>query len=290
MTSQNWNEYRFTQLLSLLDSIPAATGEALKVTDWKAAETSACAIDGRSVGDPGASETVLAQAAQLVTGGADHVAALRRALTSPVMTLAPFTLARAVIEASATCLWLLSDRTASAERVGQSMSLRYESILEQQRWVRSLMPFPPEAQQLEASLAERVRGLCDAAAKRGISEKRSRRKGELIGFGGGLPPMTQRASDVGLGDVYRLYSGVAHGLTWATINASFRATDQADRLTQDLRPESAVMIITAALQVWLQAVHSVFVYASWDVAPWAARCDPLLDAAGLNERIRPWRA
>ena len=49
------------------------------------------------------------------------------------------------------------------------------------------------------------------------------------------------------------------------------------------------MIVIAALEVWLRAIGAIFTYAGWDTDSLAARCDPRLDAAGLNDRARPWR-
>ena len=279
---------RFRTFVSTLHTVPQATGPIMAATGWAAIPGSAAADEVASFADPTAVGVLLTEAVQILTVSADHMGGLQRVLTSPVMTFAPWTLARATLELGSTVLWLLDPTIGAVQRVNRGISLRCQSLNDQVRWLRNLRSQPELAQELIGMASAQIEKLVQYASARNIDVIRARGS-EIVGFGERVPPMTTLTRLAGVEENYRLFSGVAHGRPWATSVTGFDRVGEENRLTQDLRVESALTIVLSALEIWLRATFALFVYAGWDTKRWAGVCDPLLDEAEINDRARPWR-
>lgn len=202
--------------------------------------------------DSQAVRSAYSQGSLLIESAADHMFALRAACEEPVTVFAPWTLTRAVLEASARAQWLLDHSIDVKTRVERSMTMRL-SGLENQRKLPDLATFSDRDR-----IDQRVLSVLEAASARQIDEKRSKRKKErVIGFGDGMPGSTGLVAQVLDAEAeYRLASGVAHADPSILIPLGFAKSDKPNLLEKHTQPISIVFVCMRAIEWFSRPVWS----------------------------------
>lgn len=156
---------------------------------------------------------------------ADHLAGLPRLLAEPVQSIAPWTLVRAILEASAISSWLFDPKISVQDRARRSFAWRFEGLCEQAKFANA-------AGLNSARVCTQLDSLEQMAINLGFS-KIANKKGERIGIGQRSPGITNLISLV-LGEEanYRLLSAIAHGHYWAILQLSFLPSES--RISNDL--------------------------------------------------------
>ena len=90
----------------------------------------------RSFSRPESVETAFSTASQLLIAANDYLKALDSLVDQKVFSVAPWSCARGMLEASAICTWLFDKSIDPKERVSRSLSLRYASLREQIKMAR----------------------------------------------------------------------------------------------------------------------------------------------------------
>ena len=126
------NQFTFLELRRTLASLPTAVGRLMDDMGEPLGES--VAANERSIAGEMA-KAAHVQAGLSITIAADHMFALERQLTEPVMTFAPWTTARGILEAAVVALWLLDDVDLMV-RLSRSMTLRLEHLESEMTYVR----------------------------------------------------------------------------------------------------------------------------------------------------------
>jgi len=74
------------------------------------------------------------QANILIEHAAEHFIALQRTLTEPILTIAPWSCLRALLETSALACWIINPEIDIKTRIGRSYALRFEDLCQQLRY------------------------------------------------------------------------------------------------------------------------------------------------------------
>ena len=233
--------------------------------------------------------SAFSQAFIAITVAGEHIAALDRVLSEPVMTFAPWTALRMVLEASATALWLLDKDISANERVTRSMALRYEHIQDALRFLRDDPKYPEDIQAIILALEQRLLDIENTAKVRKINLKHDRKQ-RVVGVGNGVPRVVDLCRlTLGEGWKYRLLSGVAHGRSWAQLTLGFRRVEGVKALTQHLDPLNAVGVMVDAITWFSRAVWAYFYLAGWDLERLKSILEGQYDQAHLAAKTRIWR-
>jgi hypothetical protein len=163
-------------------------------------------------------EAAFSQGVLLVESVADHLDAFIRITEEPVQAIAPWTLARASMEASALAIWLLQFDIDADLRVRRSLALRYKGLKEQMKYSNSV-----GNKETSSSLQSRLDYLESASDEIGAPVFRDK-KDKTTGIGIRLPNITNLIGSVlNLEVAYRGFSSMAHGHSWALIQEGFRS-------------------------------------------------------------------
>lgn len=170
---------------------------------------------------PKSLRTAYGQGISLVEGAGDHLFSLAKALTEPAQSIAPWTLARAVLESSALSCWLLDPNIDSHLRVGRSLALRYEGFIQQKNFGRA-------AGQTDgiSKVNTRIEDVEAMAEKLGYTKLKTE-DGKRTGIGQVMPSVTEIIRDTLDEEAnYRLFSAMAHAHQWAYIQLSFKKVEE----------------------------------------------------------------
>ena len=209
------------------------------------------------------------------------------------MTFSPWSIARGVLESSATAVWLLEDVDVT-ERLARSFSTRLQHLQDQQSYARDALKRDPEITEFKQALpiiGERVTHLISAAKDFGIPQKRDRND-RLIGFGSGMPNIMEMVDkQLDEGGTYRLLSAVVHARTWALLPTGFRRVDTGSGITleQNLTVDSARFLVIRVIVWFARPTWSYFSLNGWDCKRLAAVLESTYDYAALVEDTRFWR-
>jgi hypothetical protein len=163
--------------------------------------------------------TAYSQGVSLIEVAADHLIAFTKSITEPAQSIAPWTIARAVLEASALSSWLLDTQINAHERVKRSLALRYEGLSQQVKFVQSLG-------QSAEFVNKRIEEIELMAEGLGFQKLRNR-KNERNGIGQVMPYITDVIRDtLDEESNFRLYSAMTHSHHWAYSQLSFRKVDE----------------------------------------------------------------
>jgi hypothetical protein len=153
----------------------------------------------------------------LIEVAADHLIAVTKTLTEPAQTVAPWTTARAVLEASALSCWLLDTKITARVRVGRSLSFRYEGLIQQKKFVKAI-----GHRVKTADVNLRIEEVEAMAESIGFAKLRSN-KSNRTGIGQIMPSVTEIIRDTLQEEAnYRLFSAMAHAHPWAYTQLSFK--------------------------------------------------------------------
>lgn len=237
--------------------------------------------------------TAYSQAFIAIVVSGDHLAAIDRLLIEPVITFAPWTALRVVLESSATALWLLTKGISAKERVTRSMALRYQYLLDGRTFSREEPGrFTMQPDTMRANLQQidkQLRDIENTAKARNIKLAHDS-KGQVTGIGSGVPSMVDLIRRT-LGEVqmYRLLSALAHGRIWAQVPLGFRRVENIKALTQHIDPVMAASVIIDAITWYSHAVWAYFDLAGWDLESLKSVLEQHFDRAHLVAETRFWR-
>lgn len=205
---------RFTQALRQLED---QTGEHLRRFGTEPASQSIAANELESHHDQSPLKTAYGQGDLLITAAADHLDAVLRALSEPILTIAAWASARGLMEAAALSAWLLDPRINPTNRMKRSFAFRYSGLVQQHK-------FLAVSQGLDSDWANRrIEEVERDASHLGFEPLRSS-KGRRTGIGQIMPPMTSLVHEVLEDEAsYRLLSAMTHAHPWVVQQVSFHA-------------------------------------------------------------------
>ena len=288
--TKEMSQAKFDQLRAVLHVLPEALGALMDDTK-QPLDGSRAFVERRDGGEVAKSAHV--QAGLAIVVAADHMSALERELTDPVMTFAPWTTARGILEASAVAMWLLGDVDLNT-RMARSLSLRLRHLKDQETFARDAHRRDPGNAGFIAAIPDiraRFQHLEKRAASLSIPAKRDKR-GRLIGFGEGMPSITELAdNELGEGGTYRLLSAMAHGRVWANLALGLRHLKQKGEpvVEQHLTVEAAQFLIVKALDWFARPGWAYFKLNGWDLNKLVSILEAAYDQASLVEEARFWR-
>jgi hypothetical protein len=221
----------------------------------------------------------------LFESAADHAFALARLLIKPVTTIAPWTCVRGGLEAAAIGCWLLSESIDARVRIGRSFAYRHEGLSQQVK----LAGATGDESSRRTSL-RRIEEVDAEATALGYELIRSK-SGKRDGIGQRMPTITKLVGDaLGEEELYRVFSAMAHGHTWAVIRLGFQATDagKPTLLKKTMNPDAAAVLLMTAADVLAKPLWAEARLFGYDLK----RLETLLDRGyrdvGLNETRHFW--
>ena len=187
---------------------------------------------------------------QLVAAG-NSLFALRRALTEPALSLAPWGLARSVLELSSVAAWLLEPGIPVEERARRAFNVRVRDIRRQEQYLGSLAPASPsviDTPQALQHLKSRLDEIAQQAGTLGFAAKTDG-AGRLRFVGSaGVPGTTTLTREIfGQTDVWHLLSGAEHGRSWALLGLGMRRVPRGSAPAVSFAEES----LPIASALWL---------------------------------------
>ena len=204
---------------------------------------------------------------------ADHLDAIGRTLTPPILTYSPWASARCVLEACSLAYWLADTDIDFKERTCRILNVELKSTKDGLSYLRSIEDISAgvEVGKDKSSIEEletTIGILRETAREIQISEK-CNRKGRLMGFGDGLPTYADLADIAfGAGDTYRLLSGATHGESWAHfISTEARECGDVDSLILEpsFREESALHIAIHITEWYAKSVWRLTLLSGWNL-------------------------
>jgi len=163
------------------------------------------------------------QGSLLIEVAADHLIGFLKAFTEPAQSIAPWTIARSVLEASALASWLLDTKIDTHARVKRSFAFRYEGLIQQQKFTQ-VSGLKTEVAKVE----KRIEEVEELAESLGFVKLRSD-KGKRTGIAQIMPSVTEIVRDTLNEEAnYRLYSAMAHAHHWAYLELGFRKAGKND--------------------------------------------------------------
>ncbi|MDA0770969.1 MAG: hypothetical protein BZY79_06190 [SAR202 cluster bacterium Casp-Chloro-G4] len=287
------NQPQFENTIEILQTLPDALGSIMVDNDHQPFTNSQASLEQKEIDYPDLITTGYRQGYWGIEFAADHMSLLKRALTEPLMTFSPWTLARIILESSSTGYWLLDTSIDGHERVSRSFSLRLQELREQATFGRDAI-----AQEINTSshfqdaslvIDKRIEHLKDRATSLGIRHKLDRRN-RLIGFGDGMPGATDLARSAFNDSLdYRLLSGLTHGRFWANISLALRKVDGRSKLEQDMTLTRALYIVTSVIHWFSKTTWEYFKLFGWNLKQAVAILERLYDQAKFTTETRFWR-
>jgi hypothetical protein len=229
------------------------------------------------------------QATLLIEISSDHILSFQRAITEPVLPTAAWASVRGVLETSALSAWLLDPNIDPSQRAARSYALRYEGLIEQKKFARSMN----DDTALHLSM-ERIEQVVQRAISQGHGPLFNK-LGKQSGLGTRLPPTTELvASELDAEAEYRLLSAVLHGHHWATQQLSFaRAVDREPFvLEKSISPIAILYLAQRAVLYFAASLRRKFDVYGWERSTLDSHLHSVLSTlqdlfAGLKELEEP---
>ena len=240
--------------------------------------------------------TAYDQGGVLIEVVADESMAFAKTLTNPVQTIAPWIIARSTIESAALGCWLLDASIDHTSRIARSYALRYEGLLQQEKYARS-----ENQKQIADSVTDRINKTEAQAIALGYPPIQNK-KGRCIGIGQAMPSMTDIVNDVlHMQGIYRLLSATVHAHFWALKNLSFDLMPAAQippgtdtqsgvkvhLMQKALQPIPVLSVTTTIISCFVRLVWAKFLLFGWDTAELITIFEGVYDLQGLVQRF--WR-
>ncbi len=158
--------------------------------------------------DPELVDTAFCQGALLSVSARDQAEALARSFSEPVLTIAPWPIARNLVEASAIGAWLLDPKIGAQVRVSRSFAFRYKGLVQQLKVARAAKSNTLRCQDAIDRLEESAHNLGYPIIRNA--------KGKLDGVAERMPAITDLVGSVLDAEIeYRILCAVVHGHGWA---------------------------------------------------------------------------
>jgi hypothetical protein len=230
----------------------------------------------RSYERPTIIETAYSQATLLIEAASDHLILFTRSMQEPVLSIAPWSGIRSLLEASAVATWLLDGQIGATERAIRSFSFRLEGLHQQAKLARS-----SHDDAVLEKVGERTRKIERDANTLGIPSHYDKH-GNLAYIGAKMPAMTELSATVLKDELaYRLLSAVLHGHSWALQQAGFVKVKSGSHLylERSIQPLAILYLSSRAVHAFIRPVLAKAVLYGWD----ARQCAALADS--INSRI-----
>jgi hypothetical protein len=236
--------------------------------------------------------TAYSQGNSLVEVAADHLIAFTRTITEPAQSMAPWTMARVVLETCALSCWLLDTKITAPIRVKRSLALRYEELFQQTKFGRAAN-LPLESGKAD----ERIEEVESMAESLGFAKLRGG-KGERTGIGQVMPSITEITRDTLKAEAnYRLFSAMAHGRSWAYNQLSFRKTGETDVLgnkafymEKHLPIEVVLWLCSNVARYFAQSIKCKCELFGWDLVQFNGILDDVFRKIGIRPDSALWHS
>jgi hypothetical protein len=245
----------------------------------------------RSFSRPKSVETAFSTASQLLIAANDYLKALDSLVDQKMFSVAPWSCARGMLEASAICTWLFDKGIDPKQRVSRSLSLRYASLREQIKMARY-----DDDNALINQIKDRIEDIERIAVSLGFELVRDR-NGHRNGIGQKKPNITLLIEDqFGEELQYRILSGMAHSNYTVLTSLSFTKTNLGRRSGAVLREAVPITIQTSlvsqAASIYVKCLWLKTIQYGFDAAKAAVLFEELYDELGLSDKneSRFWRA
>ena len=222
---------------------------------------------------------------QLVAAG-NSLIALRRALTEPALSLAPWGLARSVLELSSVAAWLLEPDIPAEERARRAFNVRVRDIRREGQYLRSLAPTSSSVIDALQHLKSRLDEIAQQAGTLGFKANNDGAGWLRFVGNAGVPGTTTLTSDIfGQSEVWHLLSGAEHGRFWALLGLGMRRVPQnpapaVSSAEESLSIASALWLIVYPLAWFTRVAWNRAALAGWALSQLATL---LAEAAHLLE-------
>jgi hypothetical protein len=234
--------------------------------------------------------TAYSQGNSLVEVAADHLIAFTRTLTEPAQSMAPWTMARVVLETCALSCWLLDTKITAPMRVKRSLALRYEELVQQTKFGRAAN-LPIET----VKTNERIEEVEAMAESLGFAKLRGG-KDERTGIGQVMPGITEIIRDTLKAEAnYRLFSAMAHGRSWAYSQLSFRKVGETDVLgnkaffmEKHLPIEVVLWLCSNVARYFAQPIRCKCELFGWDLVQFNVILDDVFHKIGIRPDSDLW--
>jgi hypothetical protein len=205
--------------LNMVQQLHDKTGELFESQGLDPNSNSIAANELQNFKRPKSVFTAYSQGGSLIDIAADHLIAFTKTITEPAQSIAPWTITRSVLEASALSSWLLDPKIKTHERVKRSLALRYEGLSQQAKFLQSI------GQSTEI-IKKRIDEIEIMAEELGFPKLRNK-EDERTGIGKVMPNVTEIIRDtLNEESNFRLYSAMAHSHSWAYTQLSYRKVDE----------------------------------------------------------------
>ena len=202
--------------------------------------------------------------------------ALRRVLTEPVLSLAPWGLARSVLELSSVAAWLLEPDIPVEAREQRGFNVRLSDIWRMAQYTRSLPSTSSSLIDASKALQHLKIRLDEIAQQAGTLGLKANYDGTgwLRSVGdAGVPTATTLTGEIfGQPAVWHLLSGAEHGRLWALSGLGMRTVSQGFEpgvsfIEESLPFPSALWLIDFPLACFTRAAWNRAAIAGWPVSP-----------------------
>jgi hypothetical protein len=283
----------FERMRDTLSDLRDALAQQVRAHGYDPQAGSPAALELTSFARPESLHTAHGQACMLTEVIADQLTAFIKTISEPVETIAPYTCVRSLLEATALGCWLLDPAIDARARVARSLALRYEGILQQQKWARAAGEDPSNAQ----SRLAKVTDVANSLGYPPINDSR----GKHYGAGIRMPSVTDLIRDVLDNEpLYRLLSAVAHGHHWAIHKLGFTLApshDAASPITgitlRGVTKEANILAMTTlVLESAVALARTTWyhgLYLGWDRDRLVASLEGHFDRLSATDALRFWR-
>ncbi|MCD4722201.1 MAG: DUF5677 domain-containing protein [Desulfobacula sp.] len=235
-------------------------------------------------------ETAFSQASQTLIAATDYFEALDILIQKEKYAVAPWACARGLIESSALCTWLFEMDITSKERVSRSLSLRYNSLREQQKMARY-----DNDNLLIAKIDERIDSIEKIAIDLGYEILRNK-KNRRIGIGQIKPSITDLVEKQFSNEIlYRLLSGMAHS-NYTTLTAlSFTKANSTKKsgavIQRSVPTDIQLSLLSQAGKIYAKCLWLKTIQFGFDAAEMAILLEEFYDVLEIenSNQDRFWR-
>lgn len=207
-------------------------------------------------------EAAFIQGGLLIESSADHLIAFIKSVSEPVLTLAPWSLVRMVIEGSALSCWFLDPSIGNRDRSGRSLAWRYAGLREQLKIANI-----SKDNETAVKVIHQIDALEARAIQIGFSPVRNK-KGKRDGIGQRMPRHTKLVKQtLDMEIEYRLFSAVVHSHAWATTQAGFKKQPSLSGylLEKRLTLEMVLMLSSFMIRSFTKAIWFKAKLYGWDL-------------------------
>lgn len=170
---------------------------------------------------PALLETAFSQGSMLSSVVRDLFRGLTRSLKEPVLSIAPWSNARGVLESAALGSWLLDPTVGEYKRISRSLALRCDG--QHQQMSLSKVTNPTVNLKKSETRLDKIIKEAAAAGYPEVRVKSGKKKGRLMGVGEQMPRTTELIESVlGKGAIYKIMCSMVHAAPWALQQLGFQ--------------------------------------------------------------------